>query len=810
MKKILFHSSALVALAMPAMAHAQSTGSVDFQDDEIVVSGTALKDVNGIEIPNTPKAKQVLGEEIIRAQRPGQTVNDIINLVPGVSFQNNDPWGSGGGDFTIRGFKSDRVSQTLDGIPLNDSGNYAMYTNQQIDPEILQSVNVNLGTTDIDSPTASAVGGTVNLRTRVPNEDASVTASASYGNILSPGSGNRPFHRFFGMFDTGSFTSSGTRAFFSASQTGYDNPFNNYGKVEKKQFNGRIYQPLGDNGDFISIAAHYNENRNNFFGSLKFTGEGDTTDQFPDTKRARFYDINYPCVTASANAGVADSPNSCGTEFDRRYNPSDTGNIRIASRFTLADRLILSVEPSFQYVKANGGGTSKMREGFYTANGQQLTGVFGGSYYFGRDLNGDGDTLDIVTGLQPSQTRTNRYGVISSLAYEINDNNRVRIAYTLDHARHRQTGQAGMVKSNGEPYDVFPMDDALTDANGVELNKRNRKSYAILNQVSGEYIGTFGGLNLNLGFRAPFFTRKLNQYCYTTSAAGYVDCIASGAADAYEAAKPNAIAPLSRKYKYDKFLPNVGLTYELAQNTSVFLNYAKGISVPGTDPLYDSLYVADKTEARPVPETTDSFDGGFRYQSGRIQAQVGGYYTRYNDRLASSYDPITTDTIYRNLGRVDKWGVDGSIAYKPTPQSMLYVFGSWNDSEIKDDIQDGVDADGKPTYLATGGKSEGGAPSWSIGGRGQVEFGDLRLGAQVKYTGSRYLNDINTVKIDGYTIVDLDVRYNVTDTIAVQANVSNLLDELYVGKATSGLDSTSEYVQIGAPRAASISLIIGY
>src|SRR3546814_7154035 len=72
-------------------------------------------------------------QEIIRRQRPGQTVNDIVNLVPGVSFQNNDPWGSGGGGFTIRGFSADRISQTLDGLPLNDSGNYALYTNQQVE-----------------------------------------------------------------------------------------------------------------------------------------------------------------------------------------------------------------------------------------------------------------------------------------------------------------------------------------------------------------------------------------------------------------------------------------------------------------------------------------------------------------------------------------------------------------------------------------------------------------------------------------------------------------------------------------------------
>ncbi|MFH7191458.1 hypothetical protein ACHWGL_31655, partial [Klebsiella pneumoniae] len=58
---------------------------------------------------------------------------------------------------------------------------------------------------------------------------------------------------------------------------------------------------------------------------------------------------------------------------------------------------------------------------------------------------------------------------------------------------------------------------AVNDAAGNVLNKRNRLSYAILHQVSGEYRGTFfeDKLDLTLGVRAPFFRRNLSNYCYT-------------------------------------------------------------------------------------------------------------------------------------------------------------------------------------------------------------------------------------------------------------------------------------------------------
>lgn len=811
-----------LAIALGVPAHAQSTGSIEFNDDDaIVVTGAREQSVGGFEVPNTPQAKQVLDQEIIRRQRPGQSVNDIINLVPGVSFQNNDPFGSGGGSFTIRGFTSDRISQTLDGLPLNDSGNYAIYTNQQVDPETLEEINVNLGVTDIDSPTASAVGGTINLRTRVPGDELGATASASYGNILAEGSGDRPYTRAFGMIDTGDLTGLGTKAFVSASITKYDNPFNNYGRIDKQQYNGRLFQDIGNNGDFASVAFYYNVNRNNFFGSFPLTA-------FPTTREDRFYDINYPCLTpgASPEVGVSYSDRTgCGAEFDRRYNPSNTGNIRGASRFTLADGLTLAVDPSWQYVKANGGGAEDLREGFFTSGGQQYTGFLSGGYYYGRDLNGDGDTLDRVAGVDPSQTQTDRYGVISSLAYEINDNHRVRIAYTLDHARHRQTGETGLQRRTGEPEDVFPVNNPLITSDGFVLQKRDRLSFAILNQVSGEYRGRFFDerLTTTLGVRAPFFKRKLDQNCYTTSAAGFLDCIGDQDPTAYEAANPGAVAPLSRDYDYNKVLPNVGFTYDVTDAASVFFNFAQGLSVPGTDPLYASLFF-DENEgsARPDPETTDSFDLGLRYTSGRIQAQLAGFYTKYQNRLATAYDPILDQTIFRNLGQVDKYGIDGSIAFRPTQNLLLYVFGSYLESEINDDVQDGVDDMGNPIFLQTSGKRESGSPNFTAGGRVQGTFGDLEIGAQVKYTGERFINDENLpitgfdATVDGYTLVDLDVRYNLGDLgfgreAAIQVNLTNLFDELYVGGFGGALDAgSSPFVQIGPPRAGTVSLIIGY
>jgi len=63
----------------------------------------------------------------------------------------------------------------------------------------------------------------------------------------------------------------------------------------------------------------------------------------------------------------------------------------------------------------------------------------------GVDLNGDGDTLDTVNLYGPSNTNTRRYGLLTALLYDMDENNHFSLAYTFDDAHHRQTGELGFI-----------------------------------------------------------------------------------------------------------------------------------------------------------------------------------------------------------------------------------------------------------------------------------------------------------------------------------------------------------------------------
>lgn len=855
--------------AMPALA--QTTGQQDFDAQSIVVTGSKTKQaVNGIKVPETSRAKQTLTQDIIQRSQPGQTILDTINLVPGVSFQNNDAYGAAGGTLNIRGFDSSRVSLNWDGLPLNDTGNYALYSNQQLDPELISDITVSLGSTDVDSPTAAATGSSVNYVTRNPTEDFHAQVMGSFGEYS--------LMRVFGVVDTGVLNASGTRAFIAASKETYDNPFNNIGKLNKQQFNAKVYQPIGSNGDFVALAGHFNQNRNNFFGSaplrtdltqspvnsaVRTVGTG-STNRFPTDSDEREYTV-ATCRTAAGVRGVADTASSCGTAYDFRYNPSDTGNARLNSRVTLTDKLVFTFDAGYQYTLANGGGTATAREGFYnaqTVTGRpaiNLAGYFGGSPYFGGvDLNGDGDTLDQVTVSAPSMTQTHRIIANASLRYSISPEHTVRIGYNLDWGRHRQTGEVGTIRSDGFATEYFTGNHPLETAAGYDLQKRDRKSLAVLNQAFGEYRGQFFDrrLTITAGLRAPFFTRNLTQYCFTTAGNGNVDCSGQNPTvdAAYAAARPAAVGPQNRSIHYNKVLPSAGFVFNLTPRASIFGNYSKGMSVPGTDNLYQGFYFPQGSDAAdPSPETTDNFDLGVRYTSGKIQAMVDGWYTKFHNRLASSYDEITQTTLYRNLGTVEKYGVDGSISFQPVQAISLYAFGSYLHSEIKNNVRlsgtgscDGLSPNGlTATQLAlspcafTAGKRESDAPKYSFGGRAQGEFGPLLVGITGKRTGPRFVNDQNLPIYQSYTsggttqyyqvygnktpaywLVNLDARItpsklglrNFNERTFLQLNIYNLFDQYYVGGVSGGRTpvTTLPFAQIGAPRTISGTLSIGF
>ncbi len=827
--KKLLGGAALSAISVlgTGVAYAQSTGSQ--VNEEAIVVTAGRRSINGAMSAETvSKSRATITQDLIEEQSSGQSFLQTINLVPGVNFTNNDSYGSSGGNLRIHGFDGNRISLTWDGMPLNDSGNYAIFSNQLADSEIIQRIAVNIGTTDLDSPTASATGGTVNVVTRLPEADMQFAFDGALGTD--------DFWRAAVGLDTGEIGPWDTTSFGTVSWQEYQK-WRGRGELQKHQYNARFYQPLGGD-DFISVAFHWNENRNNSYRSMA-------------ANTVRYYGWGYDnlpgCLRDAGNNGVVDNdnavvvsttasttqantstfqqtglylatgdnplnPSSCTNFYGLRINPSNTGNIRGQARFSLGENFILTVDPSFQYVLANGGGFATFSErddrlDLNTTNNANPTAAqcASGTFNTGVDLNGDADTCDTVGVYAPSNTNTRRYGVLSSLIWNINDDQRMRLAYTIDFARHRQTGEYGLLSPLGVPLNVFGGKDGNgppivgLGAAGV-LQARNRFSIASLHQVALEYSGYFfdSALQLTLGLRAPVFDRELNQKCYSLRGTSTVRCtnetpsatLANGNVQFASQGTSEYIPPYHAEFTFEDVLPNVGATWRIGDSQSVYASYAESLSAPRTD----NLYTPNRLVAGPIlfpgvdPETSQTIDVGYRYNSGPLMASVGIWHTDFQNRIVSAFDEELQANVDRNLGNVTMQGVDLSASYEIGDTFDIYASASIMSSEVQNNVPLG-----SPTkLLPTAGQELVETPDQTYTLRANWDpTPHLHFGIQGKFVGRRAATDINDEIAPSYQTWDMNARLEFKENTWLQVNVNNLFDEQYFGSISSGTNFTN-------------------
>lgn len=788
-------------LLSAAGAHAQSTATTEL-DTVVVTAASGPKTMDGTMVAETaPKGKYTVTNEFLNRQADGQTVLQSLNLVPGLVFTNSDPYGSSGGSIRLHGQDGAHIGFLVDGVPLNDGGNYAIYSNQQVDAELIQQANVNTGSTDADSVTASSTAGVINYTT--------LRATKDFGVVTKAGVGTDNFRRAFALLQTGEFGPLGTRAWIAGSWQKYDK-FKGPGTLEKKQVNARIEQDLAKPGDFLALNFNYNENRNSSY---------------------------YAPYLTNADASVAGDVATYGEDYDfsttpgtssyygLRINPSNTGTIRGQSRFTLLPNLKLTVDPSFNYTLANGGGSTSLSETSIQLKNSAGVGV---------DLNGDGDTGDTVLVYSPSNTNTRRWGLNTSLIWDLADHHRVRFAYAWDEAHTRQTGEYSILNSNGDPTDVFSGKDgygvAVQTAAGDIAQKRNRSSVATFNQFSVEYRGEFLDEKLvaNIGVRLPTLDRELNQYCY--SRAGSTTYYCSSMTPTATAAKADGavasvvtvngatyFSPFSAKKSYDDVLPNVGLSYRIGANHSVYGSYSEQMSAPKVD----NLYTLTSTGAlgNVEPETGQTAEIGYRFRTPTVMASASVYHTNIQNRIVTTVDQNDGTYIDRNVGDVEIQGFDAQAQWRLDDSLTIYGSMAYTDAKLQDDLAVSYSSTtGLATYADTAGKQVVETPKWTFAGRLTYDIGKFQIGVQGKFIGERYMTDVNDQKLPHYTVWDADVRYDLGGDgwkkSYLQLNVTNIFDKFYYGNLSGTQTSATPgdpgyartYAYVGAPRAAVLSL----
>ena len=240
--------------------------------------------------------------------------------------------------------------------------------------------------------------------------------------------------------------------------------FKGPGDLEKKQFNAMIRQDF-ENENFISLAFHYNRNRNAFY---RTTSNANYAGLRPRLRQHRYLharsaptfnviDNDNASPVASTptllNTDNPPNPSSCTNFYGVRINPSDTGNVRMQSLWHLGEKLRLTFDPSWQYTLANGGGTTTITETLRQhrrrasrRRHRRLPGF---------DLNGDGDILDTVRFYSPNTTNTKRWGATASLIWDLNDDQPPALGLHLGSRPSSPDRHVGPIGASGNPENVF-------------------------------------------------------------------------------------------------------------------------------------------------------------------------------------------------------------------------------------------------------------------------------------------------------------------------------------------------------------------
>ena len=219
-----------------------------------------------------------------------------------------------------------------------------------------------------------------------------------------------------------------------------------------------------------------------------------------------------------------------------------------------------------------------------------------------------------------------------------------------------------------------------------------------------------------------------------------------------------------QKFTEDAF--RAGATFNYANGSKVFVNYAKGYRLPTTDELFD--FTGAITDLK--PEKSDTYEAGIVHAFGnRLQARLTLYTMDVRDELF--FDPSGGSFGFganENLDKTRHYGVETGFTAVVT--DAVSVFGNFTYSDVK--FKSGP-YDGNHIQLV---------PQYSASFGGDFRFlKSFLLAANVNWIGKKYLdNDVQNDfdKMESYTIVNAKLSYTYK-SLTAYIGVNNIFDEEY-------------------------------
>jgi iron complex outermembrane receptor protein len=748
-----------IAACLTFATHAQAADAPAMKTADAPAGAADSSEVDALVVVGSGQTRSVvtLLPSNLEVLPPGTSIQKSLNFLPGVMAQSIDALGVNEQSLSlqVRGFNTTHLGYTLDGMPLGD-GAYNNYNGLTISRALISE---NLGRADLATGIAglgiastSNLGGALIYTSSDPHKDFGVSVNGTVGSEDSA--------RTFLRIDSGDH--GGLSAYVSGQYSQQDLFVNQgaYNKSTGKQLNGKVVYAAGP----FKITA---------FADISRTNQADDAYLSKDMLSRLGWDWGGYAPNWQSYLGVAycsvtapTAPGKCVAA------PSPQKNADV----TFTNGQILRNDDLY-YLAGDFDVTSSLKAHVQVYNHTDKGA--GNNWIAGWSTQGTTSTADDV----PVQIRDTRYtidrtGVVASLAWTVGAHHVQGGLWLEDNT----SSAARYIWTNvTQPFSLARfLDGTPNTAQWVQQTDWTTQQFYLQDTVTL----LDDALSIDFGFKS-------------TSAKSDAQAIRGIALAAPPASSQFASGVLKAK---DNFLPEVGARWTIAPGHEVFASYAENMAMfQGgfkLGPQSVSQAVWDAQGKYLKPETSKSFDAGYRYVSGPLQVSVAAYDVKFDNRLLQ-YNPCPTNqqqnpgcgNSFHNAGSVTSKGAEVGVLWKPLEWLTWYNSASYNKSTYDENLNWCTTT---CVIKATAGKQQVDTPKEMASSVVTLNHDGFWASLQGKYTGRRYYTYTNDQSFGGYTTFDLGLGYkfdNVSFMKGAKAslNITNLTNKRYASNFDSSV-----------------------
>lgn len=747
--------SVVIVLSAASVAFAQKDrDSINSKDiEQVVLTGVAdiAKD------RKTPVAVSTIKEAVIVEKLGNQEFPEVLNTTPSV-YATKAGGGFGDSRITVRGFDQRNTAVMINGVPVNDMENGAVYwSNWAGLSDVTSAMQVQRGLGSSKLAIAS-VGGTINVLTRAADKKRE-------GNVMF-GLGNAGYNKLLFSYNTGKGTTGWSSSFLMSRTAG-----SMY--ADGTEFEGyNYYWALGyQNGkhDFqftITGAPQWHNQRsfsptiNNY---LKYGKDGE-----PNRK----YNENWGYLNGEEYS------------YTRNYYHKPVMSLNWDYKITDATKLSTVVYASF----GRGGGTGTVG----STSAIEAYRLADGSINFDRIYQFNKANNSAALARRSSINSHNWIGAISSLNHKLNDNLNFTVGVDGRYYKglhYRVMSDFLGATSYKDNTDINNPNRIITDAYDASPNwnpfggKTDETKIMYNNDGIVNWLGGFGQLEYSIGGLSAFAQGSISNQGFQR-------------VDYFLNTPANQKTEMVNKLGYNV---KVGANYNINSHHNVFVNggyYER-------QPFFGAVFLNQRNDINPnlENEKVSSVEVGYGFRSSIFNANVNLYNTVWDDIFKRvSYRPASL-TYYANvlgLKEVHR-GVEVDFNVKPTEWitvNGMFSAGDWfYDSDVDatfiDDATNQIVGEGKLLIkdLKVGDAAQ---LTWALGADVKATE-NLKFDATYRYAdnlysgfdpGNNYNKNTPAVKLPSFGLLDLGLtlstKTNVGKSLSFRLNVNNVLDETYI------------------------------